>query len=395
MDQQDRASYCHYWLEENQIILRMKKPFRCPSTLVHPTGDDVKCFTDRGSMTVDQPPDNTCSNYANAQDSSIYLQSGQTTDHGEENEQKNLWYMSLEIDVLLNNQWIHFVVADEDVLRLKECITDKLTQESIESTLKHRNNNSNQEEKTTKKRYLQDFLDTDVIIVEENGYLEGTAMSGSSKRSLYHIIFDISSILFAFLIICSFLVLSAIPFWAIEKWTFERSISFSVDTLTKVGFGDLVPLTVGGKIYNSFCIILGLPLLAAWSAMVGTRYISITSHSFNIFTNFVSLDEERHSNPGIEKRREKREYRSQTNMLRKWMWKHKSIRHLLLKVISSHFFRILLQILFIVAFLLLGSMVFSLTENWTYGKSVYFSLCTLTTYVSVISFCCFLCSSVC
>lgn len=49
----------------------------------------------------------------------------------------------------------------------------------------------------------------------------------------------------------------------IEKWNWVDSYYFSVVSLTTVGYGDLAPTTVAGKIFTTFYLIIGISIIAA------------------------------------------------------------------------------------------------------------------------------------
>ncbi len=354
-------------------------------------------------------------------------------------------YCALEMDLLVRNQWIHMIVCDSDLETLRQVFhDDDISCHSIDLTVEHRRkcsseSNNENDAKLPGKVNFQDHVDTDVIIVEENGYLEGTSVSGSTSYSVRLILFDLLCLAVTFMIIMAFIAVSALPIWAIETtstndWNYREAFFFIVDTLTKIGYGDLVPKSMGGKIYTACCIIVGLPLVSAWVAMVGTRFLSVTSHSFNIMRNYVGHDDNGKEETGSRGDRENRSRGSanegndngaleqgndnsnnstgnnepnnelntgtlvsQTQSTppvppksrnkckrrrRHWMRVHYWSK----RAISSHKFRLIIQIVIIVSFLLLGAMIFSLIENWTYWNSVYFVLNTVTTYVSLVDF---------
>lgn len=57
--------------------------------------------------------------------------------------------------------------------------------------------------------------------------------------------------------------IAAIFYWMVESWSFLDALYFSVVTIATVGFGDLTPHTVIGKIFTIIYIIAGIGLFAS------------------------------------------------------------------------------------------------------------------------------------
>ncbi|MFV0294080.1 MAG: potassium channel family protein [Paracoccus sp. (in: a-proteobacteria)] len=61
--------------------------------------------------------------------------------------------------------------------------------------------------------------------------------------------------------------------WA-EGWGWVDSVYFSVITISTVGYGDLAPQTVPGKIFTSIYVLCGLGLFVATATAIGDSIIS-------------------------------------------------------------------------------------------------------------------------
>ncbi len=57
----------------------------------------------------------------------------------------------------------------------------------------------------------------------------------------------------------------------IEGWDWVDAYYFSVVTLATVGYGDLTPKTVAGKIFTTFYIFAGVGMLAAYFGLLMRR----------------------------------------------------------------------------------------------------------------------------
>ena len=66
-------------------------------------------------------------------------------------------------------------------------------------------------------------------------------------------------LLFAF----SMIAIATVTFWLVEGWSLLDAAFFSVVTISTVGYGELVPQTVLGKLFAMFYIIVGLGVFVA------------------------------------------------------------------------------------------------------------------------------------
>ncbi|MBM3151654.1 MAG: two pore domain potassium channel family protein, partial [Chloroflexi bacterium] len=60
-----------------------------------------------------------------------------------------------------------------------------------------------------------------------------------------------------FLWLVAIILLGSVFYARVEDWSFLDAVYFSITTLATVGYGDLYPQTVSGKIFTIFYIIIG------------------------------------------------------------------------------------------------------------------------------------------
>ena len=70
--------------------------------------------------------------------------------------------------------------------------------------------------------------------------------------------------LFAF----SMIAIATLTFWLLEGWSLLDSAFFAVVTISTVGYGELVPQTVLGKLFTMFYILVGLGVFVAAASAV-------------------------------------------------------------------------------------------------------------------------------
>lgn len=79
------------------------------------------------------------------------------------------------------------------------------------------------------------------------------------KKSFHHFIANYS-VLFCAIIICIIVIIWTIAFHLVEWWDLFSSFYFTTVTMSTIGYGDMAPLTHGGKIISIIYGFMGAPL---------------------------------------------------------------------------------------------------------------------------------------
>jgi len=66
----------------------------------------------------------------------------------------------------------------------------------------------------------------------------------------------------------SMIGLATMTFWLLEGWPLLDAAFFAVVTISTVGYGELVPQTVLGKLFTMFYILVGLGVFVAAATAV-------------------------------------------------------------------------------------------------------------------------------
>ncbi len=77
-------------------------------------------------------------------------------------------------------------------------------------------------------------------------------------------------------IIAALLSIGTIGYHNIEKHTYLDSLYFSVETLTTIGYGDLVPVTDAGKIFTILYAVFGVGLMLYLITTLAGHYMAAT-----------------------------------------------------------------------------------------------------------------------
>ena len=75
------------------------------------------------------------------------------------------------------------------------------------------------------------------------------------------------------MITISLVIIGSIFFWLVEGWSLLDAIYFSVMTLATVGYGDLAPKTVPGKIFTVAFVLSGVGIFVATAAALAEHLI--------------------------------------------------------------------------------------------------------------------------
>lgn len=95
-------------------------------------------------------------------------------------------------------------------------------------------------------------------------------------NTIFHALYDVFAdakvrglLIFTF----SLITLATLLFWRIEGWPLIDAAFFSVVTISTVGYGNLTPVTVAGKIICMIYILLGLGVFVASASSIAEALI--------------------------------------------------------------------------------------------------------------------------
>ena len=77
------------------------------------------------------------------------------------------------------------------------------------------------------------------------------------------------------LFVLALIGVATLTFWFLEDWTLLDAAFFSVVTISTVGYGELVPQTVLGKLFAMFYIIVGLGVFVAAATAVAEAILRL------------------------------------------------------------------------------------------------------------------------
>ncbi len=100
-------------------------------------------------------------------------------------------------------------------------------------------------------------------------------------RSIYGGLYDVFSdarvrglLAFTF----SIIGFATVVFWLLEDWTLLDAAFFAVVTISTVGYGEIVPATVAGRIFCMVYILTGLGVFVAAASAVAEALIKRREH---------------------------------------------------------------------------------------------------------------------
>jgi len=144
-----------------------------------------------------------------------------------------------------------------------------------------------------------------------------------------------------------------------SNWDLQNAIFLTTQIVGAVGYGNIVPRTVGGKVFTVFYACIGIPLFIIFAFAIGRPITRLIRYVEKRCCCFV-LDD-----PATEGQREAKRSSSGNTMLRKvWVY---MIRVFVLFAIG------------VVFFVIIPAIIFDAIEPWSYGESIYYC------FVSVLS----------
>ncbi|XP_048360937.1 potassium channel subfamily K member 16-like [Sphaerodactylus townsendi] len=122
-----------------------------------------------------------------------------------------------------------------------------------------------------------------------------------------------------------------------SNWDFSNSFFFAGTVVTTIGYGNLAPSTVSGKVFCVFYALFGVPLNLAFLNQLGK----------GLSARLINLER----------------------------WVHKPSQARVAQTLAMGFFLTAGSLLFLV----FPPMIFSYVEGWSYGEGFYFTFITLST----------------
>ncbi|EFC49658.1 outward-rectifier potassium channel [Naegleria gruberi] len=159
------------------------------------------------------------------------------------------------------------------------------------------------------------------------------------------------------------------------KWTYGNSVYFMIVTLSTIGYGDMSPTTIGGKLWVVFFGFLGISLMGMWISFVGGAIMN--SFGTGIFVVMLYIKRSIVITFKTAKNRDLEEVmRIKANM------KNPELTPLEKKMFS--FFnrgatQIINMILLLGGYVVGAAALFSYLENWEFYDAFYYSFVTLST----------------
>lgn len=74
-------------------------------------------------------------------------------------------------------------------------------------------------------------------------------------------------------LVTALIVVATVFYRLVEQWAWIDALYFAVVTIATVGYGDLVPQTVLGKLFTIVYILMGIGLFVAFAAALTQRVV--------------------------------------------------------------------------------------------------------------------------
>lgn len=74
-------------------------------------------------------------------------------------------------------------------------------------------------------------------------------------------------------LVTALIVVATVFYRLVEQWAWIDALYFAVVTIATVGYGDLVPRTVPGKLFTVVYILMGIGLFVAFAAALTQRVV--------------------------------------------------------------------------------------------------------------------------
>ena len=71
------------------------------------------------------------------------------------------------------------------------------------------------------------------------------------------------------------ILIGTVAYHYLEGWTWFDSVYFSVITLSTVGYGDFSPVTMGGRLFTIFYVILGIGIILSFVNAFYAHYVML------------------------------------------------------------------------------------------------------------------------
>jgi len=172
----------------------------------------------------------------------------------------------------------------------------------------------------------------------------------------------------------------------IKPWSYLNALVFCVETICLIGFGDITPQSVGGKVFNTFYIISGVLIMGMVLGTVGEIVVDAIERKLRKHSHYW-LDEEVLSMElqPIRQRDDKQssssdDYGGVISSVdsEAAVFSARHVKYHSCRFVWDNLTLVLALFLFFSVWLVFA-IIFVITESWSFGESIYFCLIVLTT----------------